>query len=79
MSVPAVTGGAPHRGVVTPAQARGGTDVRRLTRLRQRSRQSAAIILFAATAAQTVLAQDWPQWRGPGRDGAVASFAAPPA
>lgn len=79
MSVPAVTGGAPHRGVVTPTQARGGTDVRRITRLRQRSRQSAAIILFAATAAQTILAQDWPQWRGPGRDGAVASFAAPPA
>src|ERR1700731_936462 len=25
----------------------------------------------------TALAQDWPQWRGPGRDGTVASFRAP--
>ncbi|MBI4474748.1 MAG: PQQ-binding-like beta-propeller repeat protein [Acidobacteria bacterium] len=30
-----------------------------------------AIVLF--------LAQDWPQWRGPARDGGVASFTAPPA
>src|SRR6185503_9033971 len=31
-----------------------------------------AILLIAPLAAQ-----DWPQWRGPNRDGAIASFKAP--
>jgi outer membrane protein assembly factor BamB len=33
-----------------------------------------AAVLFAAT---TLAAQDWPQWRGPNRDGAIASFKEP--
>ncbi len=32
-----------------------------------------------ALAYGTSLAQDWPQWRGPGRDGVVTSFVAPKA
>jgi outer membrane protein assembly factor BamB len=79
MSVPAETGGAHHRGIVMPAQARGGADVRRLPRLGRGGRKSAAIILFAVAAAQAVLAQDWPQWRGPNRDGVVGSFTEPKA
>ena len=79
MRVQAETGGAPRRGIVISAQARGGTDVRRPSRLRQGGRKSAAIILFAVAAAQAVSAQDWPQWRGPNRDGAVGSFTEPKA
>ncbi|MDD4269065.1 MAG: hypothetical protein PHO07_13720 [Pirellulales bacterium] len=33
-------------------------------------------VVFSAAAA---LAQDWPQWRGPNRDGRAAGFAAPAA
>jgi len=33
--------------------------------------------IAAALASQVCVAQDWPQWRGPNRDGVVASFAAP--
>jgi outer membrane protein assembly factor BamB len=36
---------------------------------------SIAVLLVWLTASGT--AQDWPQWRGPNRDGAVASFRAP--
>lgn len=36
----------------------------------------AAILIVAAVAAH---GQDWPQWRGPGRDGKVTQFAAPDA
>ena len=79
MRVQAETGGAPRRGIVMSAQARGGTDVRRPSRLRQGGRRSAAIILFAVAAAQAVSAQDWPQWRGPNRDGVVGSFTEPKA
>ena len=34
-------------------------------------------LLWAVLLAPTAGAQDWPQWRGPNRDGAVASFRAP--
>ena len=33
--------------------------------------------LFTLAASSYSSAQDWPQWRGPNRDGVVASFAAP--
>ena len=33
-----------------------------------------AVVLFAGT---TLAAQDWPQWRGPNRDGAIALFKEP--
>ena len=32
------------------------------------------VVLISATR---VVAQDWPQWRGPNRDGKVVGFAAP--
>jgi len=35
------------------------------------------IYIIVAFATQVCLAQDWPQWRGPGRDGVAASFTAP--
>jgi outer membrane protein assembly factor BamB len=35
------------------------------------------IYIAVALASQVCFAQDWPQWRGPNRDGAVASFTAP--
>ena len=35
------------------------------------------IYVAVALASQVCLAQDWPQWRGPNRDGVVASFTAP--
>ena len=34
----------------------------------------ALMVLLAATGA---LAQDWPQWRGPNRDGKASDFKAP--
>jgi len=37
------------------------------------------ICVAVALANQICLGQDWPQWRGPNRDGVVASFAAPKA
>ena len=40
------------------------------------SSRFASLVLVGLTAAPLV-AQDWPQWRGPKRDGAVASFDAP--
>jgi outer membrane protein assembly factor BamB len=44
-------------------------------------RISAKFILLAvcAAAGQIALAQDWPQWRGPNRDGVAAGFRAPQA
>ncbi|MEK6410118.1 MAG: PQQ-binding-like beta-propeller repeat protein [Acidobacteriota bacterium] len=35
------------------------------------------LCVAAALAGQVCFAQDWPQWRGPNRDGLVASFTAP--
>jgi outer membrane protein assembly factor BamB len=35
------------------------------------------LLAVSAAAAARIAAQDWPQWRGPNRDGAVVSFAAP--
>lgn len=42
----------------------------------QRSLSCALVLLSIASAA---VGQEWPQWRGPGRDGAVASFREPTA
>jgi hypothetical protein len=48
-----------------------------------RSRPDAARIAISLTAVVAttfaVHAQDWPQWRGPNRDGAIAAFKAPAA
>lgn len=35
------------------------------------------LLIAVALASQFCFAQDWPQWRGPNRDGVVASFTAP--
>ncbi len=45
--------------------------------MRRASRKLAAFVLSVVTFPQVVLSQDWPQWRGPRRDGAVVSFAEP--
>ncbi|HXV63752.1 MAG TPA: serine/threonine protein kinase, partial [Vicinamibacteria bacterium] len=37
----------------------------------------ASVATLAASAAPISQAQDWPQWRGPSRDGAVTSFSEP--
>lgn len=39
-------------------------------------RAAAALLVGVATGAPSV-AQDWPQWRGPGRDGSAAAFRTP--
>jgi outer membrane protein assembly factor BamB len=44
--------------------------------LRAAHAAAACVVVAAPLVAQTRPA-DWPQWRGPGRDGVVASFAAP--
>ncbi|HEX5080429.1 MAG TPA: hypothetical protein VFY40_00175 [Blastocatellia bacterium] len=36
-----------------------------------------SISVAAVVAFQTVSAQDWPQWRGPNRDGLAGDFVAP--
>ncbi len=36
----------------------------------------AGIVILIRTC--SVLAQDWPQWRGPNRDGKLSGFTAPP-
>jgi outer membrane protein assembly factor BamB len=40
-------------------------------------RSGALLAVALASFSQTLSAQDWPQWRGPNRDGAVASFREP--
>jgi hypothetical protein len=79
MRVQAEKGGTPARDIVTARRSRGGTDVSRPSYQRQGRLKVAAIILFVVTVTQTVLAQDWPQWRGPNRDGVIVSFTAPKA
>jgi outer membrane protein assembly factor BamB len=41
------------------------------------SKKALGIYIAVAVASQVCFAQDWPQWRGPNRDGVVASFTAP--
>jgi len=41
------------------------------------SKSALRICIAVALASQVCFTQDWPQWRGPNRDGVVASFAAP--
>ena len=41
------------------------------------SKKALGIYIVVAVASQVCFAQDWPQWRGPNRDGVVASFTAP--
>lgn len=45
----------------------------------RRLRPAIALLLAVAGGAGVLAAQDWPQWRGPNRDGAVASFREPAA
>lgn len=42
-----------------------------------RSASTTTAVLIAVMAAGTLFAQDWPQWRGPRRDGAVTGFKEP--
>lgn len=41
------------------------------------SKSALRIYIAVALASQVSFAQEWPQWRGPNRDGVVASFTAP--
>ena len=45
--------------------------------MRRASKKLAAFVLSVVAFPHIVLSQDWPQWRGPRRDGAVVSFAEP--
>jgi outer membrane protein assembly factor BamB len=36
-----------------------------------------AILFIASQVPETISAQDWPQWRGPNRDGVISSFSEP--
>ena len=40
-------------------------------------KRAAAALLIAASAGAPTAAQDWPQWRGPRRDGSAAAFKTP--
>lgn len=40
-------------------------------------RRAAAALLACVAACASAVAQDWPQWRGPGRDGSAAAFKTP--
>jgi outer membrane protein assembly factor BamB len=42
-----------------------------------RSALIAFVVGVSVACASVALAQDWPQWRGPGRDGKVTGFTAP--
>ena len=44
---------------------------------RKRTVVGVAIAAMLAVAATRAAAQDWPQWRGPDRDGSVTGFAVP--
>lgn len=39
----------------------------------------AAVVVSCSATTSLLLAQDWPQWRGPNRDGAIAAFKEPSA
>jgi outer membrane protein assembly factor BamB len=41
------------------------------------SKRGLGVFIVVALSSQLCFAQDWPQWRGPNRDGVVASFTAP--
>ena len=45
---------------------------------RQRIRLGMAVVAMLWLVSLPAVAQDWPQWRGPDRDGAVAAFDVPP-
>src|SRR5262249_25524822 len=45
--------------------------------MRARSIGAAAAVALTATLAAQTRSADWPQWRGPNRDGAVLSFTPP--
>src|SRR5215213_3278964 len=56
--------------------------VRAIIALVMRTRTAAFILVLTAAGSAAVSAQnalDWPQWRGPNRDGTLASFAEPKA
>ena len=46
-------------------------------RIRHRRCVGLGVALFAVTVATTTFAQEWSQWRGPNRDGTIASAAVP--
>ena len=47
--------------------------------MKQSNRKFVVSMLLTVIIAQLALAQDWPQWRGPNRDGAIVSFTEPKA
>ena len=50
-----------------------------MTTWRRSAGQLATLAALALAITPHLHAQDWPQWRGPGRDGAIAAFTAPAA
>ena len=48
-------------------------------KMRPTSRKLTISVLLTVVVTQLALAQDWPQWRGPNRDGAIVAFTEPKA
>ncbi len=48
-----------------------------MMRFRRRGLETACAVVGTIVLTAQISAQDWPQWRGPNRDGAVASFREP--